>query len=63
MTAMARKNQLPVFFAHLDFFGGSAITKDVTLGFPFSTSEVPIGGEPGISSNLVLVLRVDRLFE
>jgi hypothetical protein len=53
---MTGKDQLPVFFANLDFFGGSAITKDVI--FPFSTSAVLMGGDPGISSNLVLVLRV-----
>lgn len=54
-------DHLPVFFPH--FFGGSAITKDVAFGFPFSTSEVLSCGEPGISSNLVLSLLLDRLLE
>ncbi len=58
---MTGKDQLPVFFTNLDFFGGSAITKDVI--FPFSTSAVLMGGDPGISSNRVLVLRVDRRCE
>jgi hypothetical protein len=62
-TANSHRDYRPIFFAHFDFFGGSAITKDVTLGFPFSTSEFASFGEPGISSNLVLTLLLDRLFE
>jgi hypothetical protein len=62
-TAVSSNDHRPIFFAHFGCFGGSAIINDVTLGFPFSTSEVPSFGEPGISSSLVLSLLLDRLFE
>jgi len=60
--ATSHKGHPPIFFAHFDFFGGSDMAKDDTLEFPFSTSEVPSLGEPGMSSNLVLSLLLERLF-